>query len=67
MVNEPMPRQLTVEQLIAVLKKANPKSVVCLEVPAGGIGHDKLKVMLNLKAVDTGPMVKLQPNLDRHE
>ncbi len=66
MVNEPMPWQMTVAELKSVLDKADPKAVVCLEVPAGGIGHPEMAIFLNVKVTDKGPVVGLRPDLEEH-
>ena len=66
MVNDPMPWQMTVAKLRSVLEQADPNAVVCLEVPAGGIGNPELTMFLNIKVKDRGPVVGLQPDLDDH-
>jgi len=65
MVNDPMPWQMTVAELRSVLEKADPNAVVCLEVPAGGVGNSELATMLNVKVVDRGPVVGIQPDLEK--
>ena len=66
MVNDPMPWQMTVAKLRSALDKADPNAVVCLEVPAGGIGNPELAMFLNIKVKDRGPVVGLQPDLEDH-
>ena len=66
MVNDPRPWQMTVAKLRSVLESADPNAVVCLEVPAGGIGHSEVAMILNVTATDQGPVVSLKPDLEEH-
>ena len=66
MVNDPMPWQMTVAKRRSVLEEADPDAVVCLEVPAGGIGNPELATFLNAKVKDRESIVGLQPDLEDH-
>ena len=50
-----------------MLEKADPNAVVCIEIPAGGIGHPDLATFLNVKVTDRGPVVGLQPDMENHK
>lgn len=68
MVNDLLPRQLTVGQLKKALEAAEDNAVVSLKVPAGGIGHPDLAVYLNLKVnFSEGPVFKLEPSIDEED
>ncbi len=63
MVNESMPWQLTVKELKESLEAADDHAVVCFKVPKGGIGHEELSVLLNLKVQNnTGPVFSFIPS-----
>jgi hypothetical protein len=57
MVNDPMPRQLTVGALRTLLENVPDGAVVGLRVPAGGIGDPQLQLFCNLSASYGGGLV----------
>jgi hypothetical protein len=59
---EPLPWQLTVGKLRKVLENVPDDTVVALVVPAGGIGHPELQLIMNLQVTYTGgPVVGFSP------
>ena len=63
MPNEPLPWQLTVGKLRAVLDSAQDNAVVVLRLPAGFKSHSELVTFLNLNVKDSGSIMMLSPLL----
>jgi len=62
MVNEPMPWQMTVGQLRALIRDVPGDVVVALRVPAPGIGDQTFDVFYNLEVeYKGGPVFRFVP------
>jgi hypothetical protein len=57
---------MTAAKLRSVLEEVDPDAVVCLEVPAGGIGDPELATFLSVQVRDRGSIDGLQPDLEDH-